>query len=333
MTQEQQDKILRRVRGLIAKANSTEFPEEAKTFFAAADELMEKYAIDQAMLLLATDKNARIVVRKDMDISWWSQLREGVHVDARNNIAWLWDACVNFCRCYSTFAVWNYQTRTTAVYGMESDLSYLDMLFTDLLLQMVEHIKPKYDPALSMGHNVMRAKEAGMKYIDIAMWLGHPEWRKPNGTGGYKTADNGKMLREYKAHLRTIGKTPHDVVKVHPDEWQISYVEGFCSMIKKRLRDLTAMRQGGTGEKDSVALVIRDIRDQARDALWVDFPELKPHEADCKCSQCTAKRKPIKYKEGRRMNYTAYGSGSEKGANARIVSNDPSLRTPKKLDQ
>jgi len=333
MTEQEHEDILRKVRGLIAKANSTDFPAEKEAFMAKADLLMEKYAIDQAMLKLGQDKNARLVVRRDMDISWWSELRNGVHIDARNNIAWLWMACVDFCRCYSSYSVWDFKQNSAAVYGMASDLSYLDMLFTDLLLQMVDHIKPKYDPNKTMGENVMLAKEAGMKYIDIAIWLGHPEWRVPNGTGGYKTADNGKMLREYKAHLKTIGKTPRDVVSVHPDEWQISYVEGFVTMIRKRLKDITALRSGSTGEKDSVALVIRDIRDQAKDALWGDFPELRPHAADCTCKQCTAKRKPVKYREQRKLNYTAYGSGSDKGANARIVSNDPGLKQQKSLDK
>ena len=331
MTEKQHEDILRKVRAMIAKANSTEYEAERETFLRAADNMMEKYAIDQAMLMLNVDKNARLVVRKNMDISWWSQLRDGVHIDARNNIAWLWDACVNFCRCYSTFAVWDYTQKTAAVYGMESDLSYLDMLFTDLLLQMVDHIKPKYDPAKTLGENIMRAKEAGMKYKDVAVWCGHPEWSVTDRYG--KVSNNGIMLREYKKHLKSIGKTTRDVVAVHPDEWQISYVEGFTTMVRKRLRDLTALRSGGTGEENSTALVIRDIRDQARDLLWEDFPELKPHPDDCTCKQCTTKRKPVKYKEGRRLNYAAYGSGSDKGANARIVSNDPKLRTPGKLNQ
>lgn len=330
MTEKQHEDILRKVRGLIAKANSTEYPAEKESFLRAADNLMEKYAIDQAMLMLNVDKNARLVVRRDIDISWWSQLRDGVHIDARNNIAWLWDACVNFCRCYSTFATWDYTKKTAAVYGMESDLSYMDMLFTDLLLQMVEHIKPVYDPSLSLGHNIMRAKEAGMKYKDVAVWCGHPEWSTTDVYG--KVSNNGIMLREYKKYLKSIGKTTRDVVAVHPDEWQISYVEGFTSMIRRRLHDLTAMRSGGTGEENSTALVIRDIRDQARDALWADFPDLKPHEPDCKCKQCTEKRKPVKYREGRRTNYAAYGSGQDKGRDARIVSNDPKLRTPGKLN-
>jgi hypothetical protein len=327
--------ILRKVRGLIAKANSTDHEGERRVFMAKADELMEKYAIDQAMLRMGENKNARVVVRRDMDISWWSELSD-IDFEARSNIWWLFKRCVDFCRCYTAERAMNFRQGNCPVYGMDSDLSYLDMLFTDLLLQMVDHIKPKYDPSLSMGQNVMRAKEAGMKYIDIAVWLGHPEWRVPNGTGGYKTADNGKMLREYKQYLRTLGKLPSDVVSIHPTTWQVSYVEGFCVMVRTRLNDMIKLRAGGTGDDNSMALVVRDIRDQAMEAFNEAFPPPvppPPHPDDCKCVACKAKRKPVKYRPSRQYSDKAYLSGADKGRDARIVTNDPKLRTPGRLGE
>lgn len=44
------DDWLRRVHALLAKAESTEFPAEAETLLAKAQELMERHAIDEAML-------------------------------------------------------------------------------------------------------------------------------------------------------------------------------------------------------------------------------------------------------------------------------------------
>lgn len=43
-------KVLTRVRGLLAKAESTEFAEEADAFFAKAQELMSRYSLERAML-------------------------------------------------------------------------------------------------------------------------------------------------------------------------------------------------------------------------------------------------------------------------------------------
>lgn len=43
------DKIVSKVQGLLAKAESTTFPEEAEALFAKAQELMARYAIDEAI--------------------------------------------------------------------------------------------------------------------------------------------------------------------------------------------------------------------------------------------------------------------------------------------
>jgi hypothetical protein len=44
------DAMLERIRALLAKAESSQFPEEAKAFSEKAQELMTKYAIEEAML-------------------------------------------------------------------------------------------------------------------------------------------------------------------------------------------------------------------------------------------------------------------------------------------
>lgn len=47
---EMQEKMMARVEALLAKAESTEFPEERDSFIAKAQELMTKYAIEEASL-------------------------------------------------------------------------------------------------------------------------------------------------------------------------------------------------------------------------------------------------------------------------------------------
>ena len=44
------DRALRRIRGLLAKAESTDFPEEAEALTAKAQELMTRHAVDAALL-------------------------------------------------------------------------------------------------------------------------------------------------------------------------------------------------------------------------------------------------------------------------------------------
>src|SRR4051794_1929180 len=47
---DERERVLRRIRGLLAKAESTEFPEEAEALTAKAQELMTRYAVDAAVL-------------------------------------------------------------------------------------------------------------------------------------------------------------------------------------------------------------------------------------------------------------------------------------------
>jgi hypothetical protein len=329
MTESKRESILRKVRGLMAKAQSTEHEGERQVFMAKADELMEQYAIETWMLETGKDsEQARLIVRRQLDIAWWFQMR-GVHHDARSEVWWLFDACVRHCRCYTSASAWDVGTKTVAVYGLEADLDYLDLLFTDLLVQLSSKIRPTYDPNKSMGENVMIAKEAGMKYTAIAVWLGYPEWRVPNGSGGYKTADKGKMLREYKKHLASIGKSVSDVVTVHPDAWAISYCAAFRATIQRRFREMSGARESGSN--DSQALVLRDIRLQAQEAMYQDFPDLRPHPEGCECETCKPK-KALKYREGHRTVSAAYYRGGEAGANARIASRNQKLGGSKQLD-
>lgn len=312
--------ILRKVRALVAKANSTTFEQEREAFMAKADELMERYAIDQAMLAMADDTKARFVVRKDMDISWWSEMRN-MDSEVRARIYWLWSYCVEFCRCYSSSSTWDYREKTCAVYGMPSDLDYLNLLFTDLFLQMSGTLKPKYDPNLTLGHNVYNAKNAGMKYVDIAYWSQHPEWVEPNGTGGLKTKDGGKMKHAYQRHLNEHHPGEKRIT-MHPVTWAMSFMDGYVTTIRERFGKMREMRDIPS-DADSMALVVRDIRDQAREAMFEDFPNLRPHPKDCQCKSCVAARKPVKYssakfRAGRQIDWSARTQGGQAGQSARI---------------
>lgn len=332
MTTKTED-ILRKVRGLIAKANATDFEGEREAFMAKADQLMEAYAIETWQLETGDDdEKAKLIVRRDFDMQWWSDLK-GVHHDAKSSVWWLFSACVRHCRCRTSVSLFSFST--IPVFGLQADLDYLDLLFTDLFIQLFDKLKPKYDPNKSMGENIMRAKEAGMKYTDIAVWLGHPEWREmvygERGYGHWKTCDNGKMLREYKNYLKSIGKTPKDVVSAHPDAWAISFTSAFTSRIQTRLRNQVEEREAGyTG---SMELVLRDIAKMAEEALFDAFPDLRPHPADCDCKECTKKNKPVKYRGGHQINMAAYARGGKAGDEARIVTNDPKLRTPGQIGQ
>jgi hypothetical protein len=115
-------KIAERVRALLAKAESTEFPEEAETYTAKAQALMAKYAIDQLAVDAARGRPAGDVVSRhiDLDVPYGSA--------KCNLLAAVGQA--NHCE-----VLWSSRTRTAIVFGFEPDLDAVELLFTSLLTQ------------------------------------------------------------------------------------------------------------------------------------------------------------------------------------------------------
>ena len=118
-------KMLNRVRALLAKAESTDFEEEADSFTSKAQELMTRHSIDAAMLSAATvvDGGVRrgVIIRR-------------VHIDDpyADEKAMLLGAIseVNSVKC-----VWSPQAGFTTLVGFPVDVQLTDMLFTSLLVQ------------------------------------------------------------------------------------------------------------------------------------------------------------------------------------------------------
>ncbi|MGA9870627.1 MAG: DUF2786 domain-containing protein, partial [Rhodococcus sp. (in: high G+C Gram-positive bacteria)] len=111
-------KVMGRIRGLLAKADATDFEEEAETLTAKAQELMTRYSIDS---LLLTDGNAGVVTRRlhidNPHAPAKAQLLHGV--GSANRVKSIWD---------QEYAV-------ATLVGSEIDVEQTEMLFTSLLIQ------------------------------------------------------------------------------------------------------------------------------------------------------------------------------------------------------
>ena len=114
--------MLDRIRALLAKAESTTFPEEAETYTAKAQELMARHSIDEALLATRTHTT------KDTP----GACRIGVEPPYEQAKAVLLDAAAtaNHCR-----AVWNETFGFSTVVGFEADLEVVELLHTSLLVQ------------------------------------------------------------------------------------------------------------------------------------------------------------------------------------------------------
>ncbi|TDD85852.1 DUF2786 domain-containing protein [Actinomadura rubrisoli] len=127
-------RMLAKVRALLAKAESTEFPEEAEALSARAQELIARHSIDHALLAAETgDRGGPAGRRVAVDNPY----------DAPKAVLLTVVADANRCR-----AVWHRELGFSTVLGFPADLAAVEMLFTSLLVQATAamvHAGPKRD--------------------------------------------------------------------------------------------------------------------------------------------------------------------------------------------
>ncbi|WP_433231919.1 DUF2786 domain-containing protein [Actinomadura formosensis] len=170
-------RTLGRVRALLAKAESTEFPEEAEALSARAQELMARHSIDQALLDAQAGGTGgpagrRIAVDNPYEAPKAALLT--VVADA------------NRCR-----AVWHRELGFSTVLGYPADLAAVEMLFTSLLVQATSamvHAGPRRDArgrsrTRSFRHAFLNAYAArvGERLREVA---GEAAGRAAAGAGG-----------------------------------------------------------------------------------------------------------------------------------------------------
>ena len=115
------ERLLGKIRALLAKAEATEFAEEAEALSARAQELMAKYSIDHALLAAETGRTEepggrRIAVDNPYEAPKASLLQTV--------------AQANRCR-----VVWSKELGLVTVIGFPADLDAVELLFTSLLVQ------------------------------------------------------------------------------------------------------------------------------------------------------------------------------------------------------
>jgi hypothetical protein len=115
------ERMLSRIRALLAKAEATEYAEEAEALSARAQELMAKYSIGQALLAADSGRKddpagRRIAVDNPYEAAKTSLLQAV--------------ATANRCR-----VIWSKDVGLATVVGFDADLDALELLFTSLLVQ------------------------------------------------------------------------------------------------------------------------------------------------------------------------------------------------------
>ncbi|MEU7433844.1 DUF2786 domain-containing protein [Streptomyces sioyaensis] len=119
------DRALGRIRGLLAKAEATDYAEEAEALSAKAQELMARHSIDEALLDRADGPRGGRTAGP-------SAVRIGIEGPYEQAKALLLDAVAAANRCR---AVWAADVGFSTLVGFAPDLEAAEMLYTSLLLQ------------------------------------------------------------------------------------------------------------------------------------------------------------------------------------------------------
>ncbi|WP_156727399.1 DUF2786 domain-containing protein [Streptomyces apocyni] len=117
----QESRLLTRIRALLAKAEATDFPDEAEALTAKAQELMARHSVDEALLAAkGPSGDAPAACRIGVDAPY--ETAKAILLDAA--------ATANHCR-----AVWQEALGFSTVVGFEPDLESVELLYTSLLVQ------------------------------------------------------------------------------------------------------------------------------------------------------------------------------------------------------
>ena len=318
-------KKLEQIRALLAKADSTDFPEEAEACRAKADALMTSYAIDQWTVNAAQDavgERPTPVVRH-VDFSWW-------RTSSRSDDLWsLFVNVADHCRCvvavrgYGNSGDWS----KIPVIGLDSDLDYFDMLFTSLMLEMGKKLEPSPSADKTPGENVFTLRQAGMPWPRIVEKMFNIGQVRPTdrqlakfqlpSSIEWSDVPHG-LEREMQKKLATVNRAyvaEHDLQEqrnyVNPQVYQRSFALGFVSEVNARMRKMRRDQEdAGGGSTGSVALAIRDIRSVAVDL----YNEMFPPE-----QRVSRGRGRALARDNKKIDGTAYMTGTHEGRKANIA--------------
>jgi hypothetical protein len=252
--------MMSKIQALLAKADSTEFPDEAAALYAKAEELMRKYRITEEQLI-AEDQFAAVPVMHSM---LGYDTNSDFYNEYRMTMYWIADHCgveyvIRYNREGEQHGFW------FDLFGYEGDLRMAEWLWSSARLVFGSHLEPQVDPRLSDQVNAYNLRQAGVLRKDIARKL----WEENT------PALRSKAQRLYLAECAARGERPLvSGLGTDADMYRQSYAQGFVSRLSDRLR---ASRDA----TDSVggALVLHGRAERVKEAKYQAYPRLRPMPA------------------------------------------------------
>jgi len=159
-------KILNRIRVMLAKAESTEFAEERDSLTERAEQLMQRYAIDEAMLTAETGADPTTITTRNIQLIAPYAKERGFllgTVAKHHDVRLVLDYSAGWARGHA-FAI---------LVGFPADLELVDMLYTSLTIQAVSALVRIEVPPLPSGRKQDKATYRSSWLLGFRTAVGH----------------------------------------------------------------------------------------------------------------------------------------------------------------
>lgn len=255
---EQLSRKLSQVTALLAKADSTEFPDEAKLFRAKAQELMQKYRIEEEDLIAVDPLSIQpefllIELCKITNPFEQSYLNLFYYVATHSEVE------VAFKRNWKTGVL------QAHVIGYPGDLRQVEYLFNSARLVFGERLEPQIKPELDEATNIYRLRQAGIERQRVARMI----WGEEIGR---KSAAHAKVGKIYKAECERRGESiALDGKGISLKDFRAAYAREFVWKVDERLRDARDAFDGTHG-----AVTLHGRKERVMEAFYTRFPEYRP---------------------------------------------------------
>jgi hypothetical protein len=336
MSSENLDRILERVRKLIATAeaynsdaDSEKDPEKAKHYAneaaqceRMADALMLKYRIDEI------GEAPEAASLKPMILTF----KMGESNEISGYTDWMMGSLAKHCRCkIRKYTSWTDGSWNAKVYGFESDVRYFNLLYTSVRLHMLGILLPKIDRNESLEDNCYRLHNSGYNWLQIAemySWKKYNSmyWGEYDGTmppagmkvpyyrkdEGWKpsTYVGGIYKRAYYKACKDRGEQPQKIAANGTQTYRQSAADGYVDTINRRLFLLEKSRD--TGQTLVLASTFGAV-----DALFrEDNPDLFQPAPEPVISDAKQKKVRMRKIPERKFNADAYRRGARHAESA-----------------
>jgi hypothetical protein len=306
-------RFLRKVQGLVDKANGNTTDEEARALLAKADELMVKYSLDPSMVLDPNRPNSARPVFDEKPERRTIIIME----DATGEVDWQLKAALTtlfaYCARHLFVRIGKRSYTEAVVFGYPIDINFLEMFFLRLKIHMFSNMLTTIDPEKPWVEILVGLKNMGYRWEDI-----HYKFRDANHPGYpfngqyWERRFGVRFTAEAKRYTELHGLPRNK--SSNPVAWRADFVDGYVGTIYRRLGE---MRQATMHDNPNLPALVADKKSKVEEAFYDEFPELRPHPADCQCDYCSAVRrqrnKPVRMSSAgtRNWNLDALAAGGQ----------------------